>query len=501
MADEVMRLEMKNISKNFGGVHALQNVSLSLRPGEVHALCGENGAGKSTLMKILSGAYSRDAGEIFIDGEPVNIKNPKDSVDHGVSIIYQEFASVPDLTVAENIFLNHVRGSKNVINWKQLNAKAKELLESLGFGQINPKSKVRELTVAYQQIVEICKALSTNCSILILDEPSAVLANAEIRQLFGILRKLRDEGKSIVYISHRLDEVFEICDRITVMKDGQNAGVVNTADVTEKQLVSMMIGRDLESYFPERESHIGDEIMFEVKDIHAGKMVQGVSFKVHKGEVFGLSGLVGAGRTETVRAIFGADKMESGQVFINGKEVKHFSPRNSIGSGYALLPEDRKRHGVLLDLPILYNMTISCLPKFCSGGRIRKAEERKFGDKMVDALKIKIGDKMDNTSSLSGGNQQKVAVSKLIASDCHVYILDEPTRGVDVGAKIEIYKIINDIVAEGNAVIMISSEMPEIIGMCDRVAVMRNGTVAGELLKDEITEQNMIELSMGVNKV
>lgn len=500
MPEETYKLQMKNITKSFGGVHALKGVDINIRKGEIHALVGENGAGKSTLMKILSGAYQRDEGDILIDGQHVDISQPKDGLKNGISIIYQEFALIPDLTVAENIFIENASEAKNVINWKKMNAEAQKLLTELGFGQISPKKQVHELTVAYQQIVEICKALSTNCSILILDEPTAVLANQEVRQLFALLQRLRDNGTAIIYISHRLEEVFEICDRATVLKDGEIVDTVSIAETNEKDLVTMMIGRDLKSYFPPREVEIG-EVIFEAKHIQSGHMVNDVSFSVRAGEVFGVSGLVGAGRTETMRAIFGADKMDSGSVVIDGKTMPKHTPRASIAAGYALLPEDRKAQGVLLNLPILYNITVSCLKRFCGpGGRIHRKEEISYAQGMIDALRIKLGSYMDHTSSLSGGNQQKVALSKLLASECKVYILDEPTRGVDVGAKIEIYKIINDLAAQGNAVVMISSEMPEIIGMCDRVAIMRGGEIVGELNKEEITEQNLIEFSMGVRK-
>ncbi len=498
MADEAYKLCMNGISKSFGGVHALKNVDLKIKHGEIHALVGENGAGKSTLMKILSGAYHMDEGEILIDDAPVHIHNPKDGLNLGISVIYQEFALVTDLTVAENIFIDRANGRKKTINWKKLNAEAKEKLVGLGFNQIDPRKTVEDLSVAYQQIVEICKALSRNCSILVLDEPTAVLSSKEAQQLFELLKRLKESGVAIIYISHRLDEIFQICDRISVLKDGENVDTVNTADIDDKALVNMMIGRDLQSYFPKRESNIGD-IVFEAKNISRGAVVNDVSFSVRAGEVYGLSGLVGSGRTETVRAIFGEDKKDSGEVFING-EAKHVKrPKNAFKAGFGLLPEDRKNQGVLLDMPILYNITAGCLKRFCGfAGHIRRKEEISFAEGLIEKLRIKLGSYNDDTSSLSGGNQQKVAISKLLASECKVYILDEPTRGVDVGAKIEIYKIINTLVDEGFAVVMISSEMTEIIGMCDRVGIMRGGSIVAELSKEDINEQNLIEYAMGV---
>lgn len=489
---------MYNICKSFGGVNALKSVCISVKKGEIHALVGENGAGKSTLMKILSGVYQKDEGQIILDGKEVDINSPRVGIDQGISVIYQEFALVNDLTVAENIFIDNLDDNKAIINWKQLRAKAKKLLKEVGFEQIDPGKKVSSLSVAYQQVIEICKALSRNSKILILDEPTAVLSSNEVEQLFNLLRKLRDNGVAIIYISHRMEEIFRVCDRITVLKDGENVDTVNASEIDEQSLVNMMIGRDLKSYFPSRESKIG-KVIFQVKDISRMDIVNNVSFQVHAGEVLGLTGLVGSGRTETVRAIFGEDKKDRGKIYINGHEVKISSPKAALKAGFALLPEDRKTQGVLLNMPILYNITISCLKKLCKfGGIIKRKEEREFAQGLSEKLRIKMGSLDDNTSSLSGGNQQKVAISKLLAANCNVLILDEPTRGVDVGAKIEIYKIINSLVAEGKAVIMISSEMPEVIGMCDRVVVMRGGKIMGELSKKEICEENLIRYAMGV---
>jgi ribose transport system ATP-binding protein len=500
LAEQANHIEMINISKSFGGVHALKNVSLSVKKGEIHALVGENGAGKSTLMKILAGAYHMDEGQILIDGKEVRIDSPRDGLENGISIIYQEFALVTHLTVAENIFIDNLNEGGGLIKWKKLRTDAKKILDDLGFGQIDVKKTVSDLSVAYQQIVEICKALSRNSSILVLDEPTAVLSSNEVEQLFSLLKKLKESGVAIVYISHRMEEIFRICDRITVLKDGENVKTLETKDIDQKSLVNLMIGRDLKTYFPPRASKIGD-VVFEAKNICRGDIVKDVSFSVKAGEVLGISGLVGSGRTETMRAIFGEDKRDSGTVVIRGRECRINSPQCAVKSGFALLPEDRKNQGVLLSMPILHNITLSCLKSRFKGfiGVIKSREEREFAGGLVDKLRIKIGSIKDDASSLSGGNQQKVAISKLLATDCGIYIMDEPTRGVDVGAKIEIYKIINTLVEEGNAVVMISSEMPEVIGMCDRVAIMRNGELVGELQKDEINEQNLINYAMGVN--
>ncbi|MCL1834626.1 MAG: sugar ABC transporter ATP-binding protein [Oscillospiraceae bacterium] len=490
---------MTNITKRFGGVTALGDVSLHVKRGEIHALVGENGAGKSTLMKILAGAHLPDAGQIFIDDEQAHMRNPKDGIDRGVSVIYQEFALMPEVTVAENVFIDKLNESKRkLISWKKLYVDTQEILDRLGFGVVSPRSKVKDISIAHCQIVEICKALSRNCKILVLDEPTAMLSTFETQQLFELLKKLRDEGVSVIYISHRMNEVFSISDRISVLRDGHNVSTVNTGDVTESEVVSMMIGRDLASYFPERERRIGD-VVFEVRNLSSGKVVNDVSFNVRAGEVFGLSGLVGAGRTETLMAILGELKRDSGKIYIDGKETKIRSTIDARKAGVSLLPEDRKAQGVFLDLPILHNMTVTCLNKVSAkAGIIKARRERKFGSDLVEKLQIKIGALTNPCSSLSGGNQQKVSISKMLGADSKILFFDEPTRGVDVGAKIEIYKIINELVAEGYGVVMVSSEMPEIIGMCDRVAVIRNGRITGELGKDELTEQNLIKYSMEV---
>jgi ribose transport system ATP-binding protein len=497
--DVQYRVDMQNICKIFGGVKALQSVSIQVRKGEIHALVGENGAGKSTLMKILSGAYTRDSGDIYINGQKANIHNPKGGIEHGISVIYQEFALIGSLTVAENIFIDNLSEKSRLINWNKLRKKAKDVLESLGFGIIPVNKIVSELSVAHQQVVEICKALARESSVLVLDEPTAVLASNEVEQLFKLLKELKAKGVAIIYISHRLEEVFKLSDRITVMKDGCYVGTYEASSLNDKELVNLMIGRTLESYFPTRESNFGKTIL-KVDNISSGKAVKNVSFEVREGEVLGISGLIGSGRTETMRAIFGAGPLESGQIFLNGKQVKIKSPRSAIKHGIAMLPEDRKAHGVLLKMPIRTNITLTRLKTFTGPfSIINKKKETRYINDMISRLSIRAASIENDTSSLSGGNQQKVAIAKLLATDCKVLILDEPTRGVDVGAKIEIYKIMNSLVAKNYAVIMISSEMMEVIGMCDRVVVMRNGSIVGELSKNELTGQNLINFSMGVN--
>lgn len=502
MAEQTYRVEMKNINKSFGGVKALNDVQLTVKPGEIHALMGENGAGKSTLMKILSGAIQKDSGQVFLDGCEIFVKSPKEANDLGISIIYQEFALVPHLTVAENIFIDRLsEDNKGFISWKKLRGSARQLLDELGFNDIKETEIVSDLSIAYQQVVEIVKSLSRNSKVLVLDEPTALLTNKETRHLFRLLLDLKEKKNvSIIYISHRLEEVFEICDSVTVFKDGTYVDSVDIKDINEQELVTMMIGREMSDYFPERNCKIGEET-FRVTDLNNGRMVRNINFGVCKGEVLGISGLVGSGRTETIRAIIGADKKESGKIELYGKELNIKCPRDAFKNKIGFLPEDRKNQGVLLELPIRHNATISCLSRYTGPcGWIYKNNETKDVTELTGKMNLKCSSIEAPVKSLSGGNQQKVSLSKLIASQCDVLIFDEPTRGVDVGAKREIYTLINSLAEQGYTIIMVSSEMAEIVGMCDRALVFRNGTIAGELNGSEITEQNIIKYAMGVGE-
>ena len=490
------RVEMKGIYKSFEGVQALENAQLSVLPGEIHALVGENGAGKSTLIRILSGVHAADRGEIMIDGKTVRFADPKAGILAGISVIYQEFALVQHLTVAENILLDDFR-LKKFVNWKEIRAKAQRFLEDMGFGNISVSARVSDLPVAYQQVVEICKALMRNASVLVLDEPTAVMTNKEVEQLFRLLRDLREKGVSIIYISHRLDEIFDISDRITVLKDGQYVTTVKAADIDKNKLVSHMIGRDLSTFFPPRVPDIGD-VVFSVENIRAGMAVRDISFNVREGEILGLGGLVGAGRTECIRAILGIDKMDGGTVKHGGRTTRIKSTKDAYSDGIGFLPEDRKNQGILLRRPIYQNITLSCMKVFARFGLIRKHKEDPIVEKYINELAIKTAEPRNNVESLSGGNQQKVAIAKILAANTRVLFLDEPTRGVDVGAKIEIFKIINELVSRKYAVVMISSEMAEIIGMCDRAVVIREGRSVAELSRDQLTELNIIQYAMGV---
>jgi ribose transport system ATP-binding protein len=497
--EQDVKVEMTGISKSFGGVKALDDVGFKVRKGEIHALMGENGAGKSTLMKILSGAYHRDKGQIFIDGKEVHIASPKSGHDHGISVIYQEFALAPHLTVAENILIDNMGSGSPLVNWKRLRKKAQTLLDELGFGGINVSTKVGDLTVAYQQVVEICKAISRKCSVLVLDEPTAVLASNEVNRLFQLLRQLKQQGVSIIYVSHRINEIFEMCDRVSVLKDGKNVGTEDVKNINENKLVSMMIGRDLKEFFPARNVRIGD-VVLKAENIVNGTRAKGISFELRKGEILGFSGLVGSGRSETMRAIFGADKNCKGDVYLKGTKVNIRTPRQAIRNKIGMLPEDRKALGVLLNMSVKVNATLSSIKNF-SGflGWIKKRKEVSKVKEMVQVLTVKTDSINAPVSSLSGGNQQKVSILKWLVSGSEVLIFDEPTRGVDVGAKVEIYKVMNQLAEEGAAIIMISSEMPEIIGMSDRAIVMREGVYMGELDKKEMSEMNLINLYMGVH--
>ena len=492
-------IEMLHITKEFPGIKANDDITLQLRRGEIHALLGENGAGKSTMMRILNGIYSKDSGKIFVNGEEAHFTLPKDAREAKIAFVHQEIALSANLTIAQNMFLGlEITKGKYFLDDAAMRQAALDALKSLGL-DLNVDTVVGTLSIAQQQMVEIAKALMQDARVLVLDEPTAVMTSREVDQLFRILNDLKAKGLSIIYVSHRLEEIFRICDRITVMRDGTYVDTVNTSDIDQSQLVAMMIGRDLSTFFPPRQHNIGEEVL-RVEHVRAGRAVQDISFNVRRGEVVGLSGLVGAGRTECVRAILGVDEMEAGKVVLNGKEVKFRNIKQAYEAGIGFLSEDRKKQGVLLRRPIYQNITISALDKVSQFGWVQKRKEDAIVNRYVDGLAIKVGNVKNNVDSLSGGNQQKVALSKILATDSKVLFLDEPTRGVDVGAKVEIFNIINELVESGYAVVMISSEMAEIIGMCDRAYVIHEGVSAGELQREELTEINIIRYAMGVNE-
>ncbi|MBZ4689165.1 MAG: lantibiotic transporter permease [Cereibacter sp.] len=485
-------IQLEDITKSFAGIHALTNVDFDLHAGEVHALCGENGAGKSTLMRVLGGEMRPDSGRTLIGGAEVRLSGPTDAIRRGISVIHQEMALAPDLSVAENIFLGALPPG---INWPKLRARARALIQRLGF-DIAPGDRVSDLSVAHQQVVEIAKALSRDAQVIVFDEPTAVLSTGDARRLLQIIKDLRAAGVGIVYISHRLDEIYEIADRVTVMKDGRRVDTVTPASTPVDELIRMMVGRPLSQLFGEKpKTELGAEVL-RLSGVSLPNGIHDVSFSIRRGEVVGLGGLVGSGRTELARAIFGADPVSSGEMFLHGAPYRPRSPRQAVRRGVGLVPEDRKGQGIVLDMEILKNATMANTAPVTTGGFFRGRAERGLVQKLVQSLRIKLGSMHDPVSSLSGGNQQKVVLAKWFNVDPDLIILDEPTRGVDVGAKTEIYTLIHRLAADGKAVIVISSEHAELFGLCDRVLVMGEGGLRGELMPIDFEEEKLLTLSM-----
>ena len=494
------RVELRNISKSFGGIAALKAVTLKVLPGEIHALVGENGAGKSTLMKILSGAYTKDSGQIFIDGTEVNIKNTHDSKKLGIGIIYQEFSIVPELSVAENVLLNQLGTTGFWLRWGKMKKKAENLINSIGFS-INPSEKAGDLSIAQQQIVEIAKALSENVNLLILDEPSAVLGIQEIQKLFDTLGRLKKEGVAIIYISHHLSEVFQIADTITVLKDGTSCGSLPVTETDRDSIIRLMLGRSLDTMYPLRDTVIGKEVLKAVNIQLAGK-VKDVSLSAKEGEIVGIAGLVGSGRSETAKAIFGAVKRNKGNIFLYGKELHVNSPRKAVRNGIGMVPEDRKQHGVILSMSVKRNISLTGFKRISNRfGFINEKLESYNTNELIRKLAIKAESENQDAGKLSGGNQQKVSLAKWLNHNCKVLIIDEPTRGVDVGAKVEIYNLINELSQKGVAIIVISSETLELMGICDRILVMRKGQIQRELAKEEYSDEEILRLSIGASEI
>ncbi|MCI8505459.1 MAG: sugar ABC transporter ATP-binding protein [Lachnospiraceae bacterium] len=487
-------VSMENISKSFPGVKALDNVQFELRAGEVMALLGENGAGKSTLMKILSGVYTRDGGTVRIFGQEYGDMTPKQAQAAGVAIIHQELNMCRHLSVAENMFLGREMKGKVALNNAKMEEEAGRILNELKI-DISPRQIVGDLPVSKQQMVEIAKALSINAKVLIMDEPTSALTAKEIDDLFRIIHQLKKEGHGIVYISHRLEELQHIVDRVTIMRDGQYITCRDFADMTMDEIIANMVGREIKEKFPHVECEKGKKI-FEVKNLNAGKLVRDISFSVYEGEIVGFAGLMGAGRTETTRAIFGADPKESGEIFVDGREVKIHCPMDAIRNGVVLAPEDRKKDGLCTKLSIRQNLALPNLDLVCSGlGVVSRSKEQTLCDEAVENLKIKTPGVDIDAGNLSGGNQQKVVVGKWLARDSRVVIFDEPTRGIDVGAKVEIYNLINELKKQGIAVIIVSSEMPEVMGVADRIIVMCDGRITGEVMAKETTQNEILTLA------
>ncbi|MEN4041224.1 MAG: sugar ABC transporter ATP-binding protein [Anaerolineaceae bacterium] len=486
---------MEGIEKSFPGVHALSQCQFDLRAGEVHALVGENGAGKSTLMKILTGIYKKDAGRIVYKGQEVDIPNPRAAQLLGISIIHQELNLMPHLTVAQNIFIGREPRRKVpfVLDEKRINEQTEQLFSQLHL-KLDPRTKVADLTVAKQQMVEIAKALSFNSDVLIMDEPTAALTEGEIEELFNTIRRLRSNGVGIIHISHRLEELKQISDRVTVMRDGRYINTVKTQEATIDQIINLMVGRVIYEATPEIPEKPSSDAMLEVRKLKRGKVIRDVSFTLKRGEILGIAGLMGAGRTEVARAIFGADPIDSGEIYINGNRASIRSPRDAVQCGIGYLSEDRKAFGLTTDMDVETNIVLATFSRFLNMvGWVDSSKISKTAGHYVEALSIKTPSLTQKVQFLSGGNQQKVVIGKWLTADTNILIFDEPTRGIDVGAKSEIYRLLNDLAQQGKSIIMISSELPEILRMSHRIIVMCEGRITGELTGPEATQEKIMK--------
>jgi len=491
-------LEMKNISKRFAGVKALTNVSFTAQKGEIHALVGENGAGKSTMMKILIGMYRPDEGEIYLNGEKKTFHTMKDALSSGISMIFQEYNSVNQLTIAENIYLGRQPLTKlGMVNYKKMYQDAKAIIKKMGV-DIDPKEKVASLTVAKRQLLEIAKAISHDSDIIIMDEPTSALSISEIENLFRIVRELAANGKTIIFISHKLDEIYAICERITVLRDGNLIGSGATKDINVKHLIKMMVDRELTEMYPKEAAEIGETIL-EVKNLCRRGEFSDISFEVKKGEILGIAGLMGAGRTELVESIYGIRKLDRGEIYIKGKKVTIRQPKDAIANGISMIPEDRAVTGLALKLTVKDNILITNLTKCMKYFYISKKKEKENVDQYSQILEIKMKDENQPVSALSGGNQQKVVVSRALFPDPDIIIMDEPTRGIDVKTKADIHRLMSKLAQKGKAVIMISSEIPEILGISDRIIVLHEGRLTGEIMRSSATQEQILSFAMGQN--
>jgi ribose transport system ATP-binding protein len=487
-------LEMRGITKAYPGVVALDNACLGLKAGEVHAIAGENGAGKSTLIKVLSGAVIPDSGTIIYEGAEYASLTPIQSIALGISVIYQELNLIPYLSVAENIFLGSEKTGRLFLDDGKMREAAVGLLDSIGV-RLNPNDRVKDLPVAYQQLVEVAKAVSHNAKVLVMDEPTSPLSNSEVETLFLLIDRLRKKGVSIIYISHRMEEIFRICDRVTIMRDGQYVATLEVEKSDRKQLISLMVGRELSEKYPPALVEPGEAVL-SVKGL-CTRNVSNVSFELYRGEILGLAGLVGAGRTEIAKALFGADRITDGSVALNGENVRISSPSEAIGKGIGLIPEDRKNEGLVLSMPVRSNISLACLDMLTRFGLLSEKNEKKLVQRHIGELSIKASDYDVLVKQLSGGNQQKVVLSKWLSTDCRVLIFDEPTRGIDVGAKLEIYQLMRKLTKKGISIIMISSDMPELLGMSDRILVVHNKTIKACLKKGEFSQEKILDIASG----
>jgi len=496
-------LELKAISKTFPGVRALDNVSFDVNPGEVHALLGENGAGKSTLIKIISGVYRPDGGEMLVDGQPVQFTNPGQAQAIGIATIYQELGLYPELTVAENIFMGHMpRTALGSLDWKTAQARSRELLDTLEATELDVRARVGTLNVGNRQRVEIAKALSRNARLLILDEPTAALTSRDVDQLFNIVRKLRERGVGLIYISHRLEEVFELADRVTVLRDGQYISTRPVSEVTEPELIRAMVGRTLDNLYPKLDTTPG-EVVLRVRDLHRRPSTRGVSFEMRAGEIVGWAGLVGSGRSEMAQVLFGFLPADSGTIEVFGKPASIKSPSDAMRLGIAYIPEDRQRQGLITPMTVRENSSLAVLRQMVRGPFIDRGGEVSLAHSSVKQLDIRTPGIEQLVRNLSGGNQQKIVIAKWLASKPKFLIVDEPTRGIDVGAKAEIHRLLSSLAAQGLAILMISSDLPEVLGMSDRILVMRQGRLVAEYSRAEATQEKIVGAAMteGVSAV
>ena len=489
------RLSVRNINKSFPGVKALDDVSFDVRPGTVHALCGENGAGKSTLMKIINGLYQPDTGEIRIDGTPVKIRNPIEAQDHGVAMIAQELSYVPEITIAENFFLGRLPKKGGRIDWRFIRREAHRIMTEEGL-DYPVRRKLNTLTVSEVQMLEILRSVYHSAEILIMDEPTSALAHKEVESLFAKIRDLRAQGKSIIYISHKMDEVFEIADDITVLRDGAVVSTQPADQINSAQVIAEMVGRDLDHQsYPKESIEIGKTV-FKATGLSRAEQFEDVSLEIREGEIVGLAGLIGAGRSEVVQAIFGLEPLDSGTIEVEGKEVKLTSPQKAIANGVAMLSEDRRLMGIIPKLSIRRNATLASLKKVIHGGRAHTRKERELASTYFERMRVKAPSQDTLIENLSGGNQQKVLLARWLIADPKVMLLDEPTRGIDVGAKFEIYGLMSQLAKQGRGILMISSELPELIGMCDRIYVMSAGRITGELTPDQFSQETILKYAM-----
>lgn len=494
-------IEMSGITKSFSGNTVLKDVSFSLKKGEIHALMGENGAGKSTLMKILTGIHERDAGEVKVKGKSVHYKNPKESEQAGIAVIHQELNILPHLSIAENLFLGKEKtfGKSGILKTKEMNKKATEILKGFEM-QVDVRIEAGQLSVGQQQIIEIAKAVSSDAEVIIMDEPTAALTDREIDSLFKTIYTLQEKGVAFVYISHRMEEIFSICDRITILRDGEYVGTKIIKETNFDEIVQMMVGRELGEQFPGRNAKIGD-VKLAAKGLTRDGHFEDVSFEVRAGEIVGFAGLMGAGRTEVMQSLFGYRKLSSGEISLNGKKIAINNPLQAKNLGIGYVTEDRKSEGLIVDFSVCDNISLANFDRVAKNGVVKVQEEKNLYQTMVERLKIRLAGPDQAAKSLSGGNQQKVVIAKWLGTNPEILILDEPTRGVDVGAKKEIYSIMNELAERGVAIIMISSELPEVIGMADRVLVMHEGRLTGEVKKEEMTQERIMHFATGGEKV